>query len=93
MGKQLKEKIPIYFLMPDAEPDGNSFMRMHHEIMEINYYFVDAKFQKVMILTEQQKMHFMTWISNTMAIFIPSGSPELWEFAGFRIKTLKGELY
>ncbi len=85
-----EEKYPIYFVMPDEKPDGNSFFKLSDEIYTRGFY--NNKFQMTAILTEEQYCYFMQWLSNTMAIYIPSVSSELWEFAGFRIKILRGTL-
>lgn len=83
------EKYPVYFVMLDESPDGGSFLRMAREVF--NRGFDEYRFQKTMIMTEEQKVSFLGWMANN--ITLPSDeNASLWEFAGFRIKTLRGKL-
>lgn len=85
----LEDKIPVYFLMPDEEPNGESFMKLNHELFMRG--FDDSFLQRIMLLTERQHVCFLHWMASTLyAKYIPSGNTQLWEFSGFRIKILKG---
>lgn len=86
-----REKKPeVYFLMPDEEPDIDSFLRMAHEIHMAG--FDDHRFQRVMILTPKQMSHFLSSVAHLLISLPTHGSFNTWEFAGFMIRTLHGKI-
>ena len=82
------EKFPIYFVMQDRNPDHHSFAKMAHNILML-YPDIDEKFQRIMIMTNKQKMYFMQRIS---MLNFPTEDSISWVYCGFKIKILNGEL-
>ncbi len=89
-GIKMEKKPGVYFLMPDEEPNIDSFMRMAHELYMLN--FDDSNFQRVMILTPKQMTSFLTSISKSLSIPPSHGNFHTWIFAGFMIRTLYGTI-
>lgn len=86
----VEKKHGVYFIMHDEEPNGDSFLRMAHEVLLLG--FDDDRFQRVMILTPLQMRHFLGWISRSL---VPAPRHEdfgSWVFAGFMLRTLYGKI-
>lgn len=86
----IEKKVGAYFLMPDDEPNIDSFLRMAHELYVLG--FDDDKFQRVMILNPSQMSSFLRSVSKSYAPLPSHGNFNTWIFAGFMLRTLNGRI-
>jgi len=84
-----KQKYPVYFFMKDETPISHSFMKMADDIYKNGFYCCEDKFQKIMFMSEKQKFYFMKSLLDT-TIYFRDINDEQFEYAGFKISTIKG---
>lgn len=88
--ERAEKKHGVYFLMPDEEPNIDSFLRMAHELHKLG--FDDYTFQRVMLLTPVQMASFLRSMAKSFAPAPSHGEFHNWIFAGFMFRTLYGKI-